>query len=186
MLKAVNRQIDDAVADVGCSDDPAVRDKTLDVKSDVRFTDADIFSVYISASYFCGLYPENDDNRSLTFDLRTGKAVAFEALFQDYEKDKTRILKTIFSKQVAEAERAKAQGKEDGDSCEDSPSLFALDHLQDSTYFFNFTPRGLEVQPAWPHVIEACAERVTVPYEQLREFVAPGGLLERVLPKAAP
>lgn len=87
VLKSVNRQIDEAVAEVGCSDDPAVRDKTLEVVSEVRFAAKDIFSVYISASYFCGLYPENDDNRSLTFDLMTGKALVFEELFQNYEDD---------------------------------------------------------------------------------------------------
>ncbi|HSG38525.1 MAG TPA: hypothetical protein VLE27_02710, partial [Thermoanaerobaculia bacterium] len=97
--------------------------------------------------------------------------------------DKASLLKTIFPKQVEAGERAKAQGREDGDSCEDAPRLYGLDHLAESTYLYNFSPQGLEIQPDWPHAIEACAERVTVPYERLREFAAPGGLLERVLAK---
>lgn len=180
---AVNRQIDAAVADAGCSDDPAVQDKTLKAESDVRFTAKDIFSVYISLSYFCGAYPENDDNRSQTFDLRTGKAVTFERLFRDYEADKALILRAIFRQQIEAAERWQAAGRKDGDSCDDSPGLFALSQLEESTYLFNFSPRGLEVQPSWPHVTQACAQRVTVPYRHVKPFAAPGGLLERVLGK---
>ena len=33
------------------------------------------------------------------------------------------------------------------------------------------------MQPQWPHVFQACAERVTVPYQQLKEFAAPTGSL---------
>ena len=68
----------------------------------------------------------------------------------------------------------------DGASCDESPWLYALDDLADSHYSFNFSAEGLEVQPQWPHVIEACEKRVTVPYAKLRQFAAPGGLLERV------
>ncbi len=46
---------------------------------------------------------------------------------------------------------------------------------------FNFSRRGLKVQPAWPHVIEACAELVTVPYDDLKRFAAPEGVLARVI-----
>jgi hypothetical protein len=182
VAREVNRQIAENLADLGCSDDPAVPDKTLEVSSEVKLAADDIFSVYISARYFCGAFPENDDNRSLTFDLKTGKAVSFEELFRDYTKNRREILRTIFRKQVEKAERAAAAGKKDnGDTCKGSPQLYSMEALDEGTpnYFFNLTPRGLEVQPDWPHVIQACAVRVTVPYARLRQFAAPGGLLER-------
>jgi hypothetical protein len=150
----------------------------------VKLADRDIFSVYISGSYFCGTYPENDDKRSTTFDLMTGKPVAFEKLFKDYERDKRAILSTIFARQVAEAEKhpqPEHPDPNDDGSCDKSPWLYSLDALEEDQYTFNLTARGLEVQPDWPHVVEACEERVTVPYEKLKPYAAPGGLLERML-----
>lgn len=182
----VNRQIDNQLAEVGCSDEPWGEDKTLEVRSAVKLAAHDIFSVYMSASYFCGAYPENNDDRSLTFDLRTGKAVSFEELFRDYVKERRTILATIFRRQVEAAASRKEGTETDSGSCEDySSELYSLDHLAGdessrSNFFFNFTAGGLEVEPDWPHVVEACAERVTVPYAQLRAFAAPGGLLERM------
>jgi hypothetical protein len=180
ILKEVNRQIDEEMVEIGCAE-PGKIDKTLEVRSAVKLAAKDIFSIYISGSYFCGAYPENDDNRSMTFDLRTGKRVSFEELFQDYERDKKAILSTIFARQVQEAEKHPDPGVEPEDSsCEKSPWLYAIEQLESSDYTFNFTQRGLEVQPLWPHVIQACAVRVTVPYAQLKKFAALGGLLERM------
>lgn len=180
ILKEVNRQIDEEMVQIGCAE-PGEVDKTLEVQSSVKLAARDIFSIYISGSYFCGAYPENDDDRSMTFDLRTGKRVSFEELFRDYERDKRAILSTIFAREVAEAEKHPAPEKPDEEaSCDRMPWLYALDQLEESTYTFNFSERGLEVQPSWPHVIEACQKRITVPYSKLQKFAAPGGLLERM------
>lgn len=180
ILKEVNRQIDEEMVEIGCAE-PGQVDKTLEVRSAVKLAAKDIFSIYISGSYFCGAYPENDDDRSMTFDLRTGKRVSFEELFQDYERDKKAILSTIFAREVAEAEKHPEPEEPLQDpSCEGSPWLYALDHLEGSSYSFNFSERGLEVQPNWPHVIEACQKRITIPYPKLQKFAAPGGLLERM------
>jgi hypothetical protein len=177
ILRQVNRQIDESVADVGCGEDHDLEN----LSSDVRLAANDIFSVYLSASYFCGAHPENDDNHSLTFDLKTGKAVSFEKLFRDYRKNRRKILRTIFREQVEKAERAAAAGEQDTvGECEGSPQLYSMEELEGTyAYLFNFTPRGLEVEPEWPHAIQACAVRVTVPYARLRQLAAPGSLLER-------
>ena len=135
-----------------------------------------------SASYYCGAaYPTNDVNMSLTFDLRTGEKVGFEQLFKDYEADKREILRTIFAKQVEMATKLAAAGKQGSDNCEEDAELFSLERLEESSYSYNFTRAGLAVQPGWQRVIEACAERVIVPYAELRKFAAPGGILFRVM-----
>jgi hypothetical protein len=56
-----------------------------------------------------------------------------------------------------------------------------MDRFESFSIAFNFSKAGLSVQPDWPHVMEACAERVTVPYAKLSRFAAPDGLLARVL-----
>ncbi|HEX8920076.1 MAG TPA: hypothetical protein VF766_01280 [Pyrinomonadaceae bacterium] len=178
VLGAVNRQIDVLTRDFGCQD--RGRNNYFNLKSRVEYAAKDVFSIYASAEYFCGgAYPTNDSNNSLTFDMKTGKQVKFEELFKDYEADKREILGTIFASQIATATRRAASRKPDAeDDCED---LFQLDRLESSTYAFNFSRNGLSVQPEWPHVIEACAERVTVPYAKLMKFAAPNGVLARVL-----
>ena len=186
IVSAVNREIDQLTATMGCEEQS--KDNTYEVRSEVTYAAKDIFSIYASASYDCGgPYPTNDNNMSLTFDLKTGKVVAFQDLFKDYEIDKKQILKTIFSKQVAQTGKlATRQGKAkkpggEEESCENDPSLFGLENLSQSEFAFNFARQGLQVQPQWPHVIEACAIRVTVPFNTLKAFASPTGILARAL-----
>lgn len=180
VMREVNRQIDERTRDFGCEKGSG-RGSYFRVRSRVAYADKDIFSIYASAQYYCGgAYPTNDANMSQTYDLRTGKLVKFEELFKNYEADRREILKTIFAAKVAAADRLKASGKLKEDSCE---ALFLLDNLESSTYNFNFSGNGLQVQPEWPHVIEACAEIVTVPYNKLHRFAAPDGILTRISEK---
>lgn len=177
VMREVNRQIDAATRDFGC-DRGSGKDAYFTVRSKVAYADKDIFSIYASAQYYCGgPYPTNDSNSSLTYDLRTGKQVKFEELFRSYEADKREILKIIFAAQIAEAAKLAASGKAKEDSCN---TQFTMDILEGSEYAFNFSKAGLQVQPSWPHVVEACAEIVTVPYSKLEKFAAPDGLLARV------
>jgi hypothetical protein len=178
VLREVNRQIDELTAQFGC--DERGRNSYYKVRSRVEYAEKDIFSIYATAEYYCNTaYPTNDANQSLTFDLRTGKQVAFEELFKNYEADKREILKTIFAAQVSRSERLAASGRPREETCEGDPELFSLDRLEGTTFSFNFSKAGLSVQPDWPHVIEACAERVTVPYAKLARFAAPDGPLAR-------
>ncbi|PYT61698.1 MAG: hypothetical protein DMG35_08880 [Acidobacteria bacterium] len=183
-MNRVNAQIDEVSREFGCSE-PRGKDDSYKVSSRVEYAARDIFSIYASASYYCGgPYPTNDENLSLTFDLGTGKRVEFAELFQNYEANKDPILKIIFAKQLARTARLLAAGKksDENSNCEEDPDLFTLKGLRDSTFAYNFSEKGLVVQPQWPHVVEACAERVTVPYQQLKKFAAPKGILARVIP----
>ena len=178
-MNLVNAQIDEVTKEFGCPE-PHRKDDSYEVFSRVEYADQDIFSIYASANYYCGgPYPTNDANMSLTFDLRTGKKVEFAGLFKNYEVNKDAILRIIFASQLARTERLLAAGKKSDENCEDDPELFTLEVLRNSDYAYNFSEDGLVVQPRWPHVVQACAERVAVPYQQLEEFAAPNGILAR-------
>lgn len=177
VMREVNRQIDAQTRDFGCGREGG-KDAYYNVRSRVAYANRDIFSIYASAGYWCGgPYPTNDENISQTFDLRTGKLVKFEELFKNYEADRREILKAIFAKEIAELERLKASGKLKEDDCE---SLFTPERLEESSFSYNISSAGLQVEPSWPHVIEACADVVTVPYSKLERFAAPDGLLTRM------
>lgn len=178
VMNAVNRRIDELTAEFGCQGEGG-RSASFKVRSRVEYTDRDIFSIYASEDYYCGTaYPTNDNNVSLTFDMKTGKLVSFEELFRNYDADRQEIVKTIFAGLLARGERAARAGKTNDGDCD---ALYTLDTLESATYVFNFSKAGLSVQADWPHVMEACAERVTVPYAKLSKFAAPDGLLARVL-----
>lgn len=182
-MNQVNAQIDELSKEFGCPA-PRGKDDWYKVFSRVEYGANDIFSIYASANYYCGgPYPTNDANLSLTFDLRTGKQIQFAELFSRYDANKNQILKTIFAKQFARTEKLLAAGKksDENSNCEENSDLFTLENLRDSEYAYNFSAKGLVVQPRWPHVVEPCAERVTVPYQQLKEFAAPNGILARIL-----
>jgi hypothetical protein len=179
VMREVNRQIDQQTATFNCEGQGG-RGNYFRVKSRVTYAQGDIFSIYASAEYYCNTaYPTNDANLSQTFDLRTGKLVQFEELFRNYEADREAIIKTIFAADIARSERLAQSGKPKEESCEGDPDMYSLEHLTGSTYSFNFTRTGLQVQPQWAHVIEACAKMVTVPYSKLSRFAAPNGLLAR-------
>ena len=178
VMNAVNRRIDELTGEFGCQGEGG-RNAYYKVRSRVEYTDRDIFSIYASSEYYCGgAYPTNDNNISLTFDMKTGKVVNFEDLFRNYDADRQEIVKTIFADLLARGARAARSGKSSEGDCEE---VYQPDRLESSTFAFNFSKAGLSVQPDWPHVMEACAERVTVPYAKLAKFAAPDGLLARVL-----
>jgi hypothetical protein len=180
VLRQVNEQIDEQTKGFKCESD--CKSGSFQVRSKVTYADKDIFSIYASASYFCcSAYPTNDANISQTYDLQSGKAVSFEELFKNYEEDKSEIIGIAFQKQIEHSNKLIASGKTSGTSCDDDPTLYAIDHLMDSQFSYNFSKDGLQIQPDWPHVIEACSTIVTVPYARLSKFAAPGGILQRVI-----
>ena len=182
---AVNASIDEDTKDLRCdSESPEeFAKREFDVKIAVDYDQRNIFSVYATMGYYCGgPYPTNDEPFSMTYDLNTGKKIAFEELFKAYQENQEAILRIIFESQIKRAEGYDKE-KDDG-SCEHT-DVFAIENLvgdsDSKVYDFTFTPKGLHVQPVWAHVSEACAERVSVPYEKLKEFAAPGSILDRVI-----
>jgi hypothetical protein len=175
VLRKVNAQIEALAKGFACGEPSS---EVFGVTAQVHYAGSDIFSVYIATSWFCGAaYPTNDHNASVTFDLKNGEIVDFDALFADYQRDRAAILASIFAGRVERAGRVKA-GVVAPDDCD---GAFETWYPQTSTYGMSFSTSGLEVQPELPHVIEACAEIVTVPYESLRPFAASQGLLPRIL-----
>jgi hypothetical protein len=175
VLKKVNAAIESLASSFTCGEPSH---ETFGVSAEVHYADADIFSIYVSTSWFCGgAYPTNDLNASVTFDLRNGEIVDFSALFADYERDRSAVLATVFAGQVERARRVKA-GSVPPVECDEA---FEMWYPETSTYGMSFSTSGLEVQPELAHVFAACAEIVTVPWEKLRPFAAPGSLLTRVL-----
>ena len=86
---------------------------------------------------------------SLTFDLRTGNKVQFVELFKSYDANKDQILMLIFARQLARTEKLVAAGKksDENSNCEENSDLFTLETLRDSEYAYNFSEKGLVVQP---------------------------------------
>lgn len=180
----VNRQLDSLADSLFCEDQGASTSLPEYFESVAKVTYAadDILSVSVHASYYCGgPYPTNDSNLSVTYDLRTGSPVPFEGLFADYQRNAAEIVRALYPEKVARAENWAATGQEEsGESCDDAPSLFSIDSLLESGFSYVLAPDGLVVQPNFPHAAEACAETATVPYERLRRFAAPQGILTRV------
>jgi hypothetical protein len=186
-MNRVNTQIDELSKQFACLD-PRGKDDFYKVSSRVEYAARDIFSIYATASYYCGgPYPTNDENISASFDLRTGKKVKFHELFENYAANKSQILRIAFAKQLARTDRLLAadrkRDEQDAD-CDEDATLFTLQNLGRSAFAYNLSEKGLVVQPQWPHVVEACAERVTVPYQQLERFAAPNSILARAMLKS--
>jgi hypothetical protein len=203
--ETVNRQLDSLAGSLLCDtdpeDSPEIEDSpgspgSFESIAKVTYAASDVLSVSVHSSYYCGgPYPTNDDNRSVTFDLKTGLIVPFEELFSDYERDAESIIRTLYPKHVARAEYLAATGHDEpGESCDDDAFSFSIPNLLESGFSYALSSEGLIVQPDFPHVSEACAEEIIVQFDQVRRFAAPNGVLARVsdakrsapIPSAAP
>ena len=189
-MESVNRQLDAVAATFNCGPDAPreadgalmdFRNLSYAVHLRVSYDHSSVLSITGTTDSSCGgPYPNADAPFSVTFDMETGEAVAFEDLFRDYATNSAQILETIYQEPLREA--AKHRDEPDDGSCK---AAFTPDLLYgESAYHghhFAFTNSGLAVQPDWPHVIAACATRVTLPYERLEPFARPGGILDRVI-----
>jgi hypothetical protein len=177
----VNRQLDSISADLRCMEkvDPFGHATEHWSVTRVAYAADSILSVFIRFGGFCGgAHPINGQNASVTFDLRTGKPVPLEALFADWERDRAAIVRVLFAKQVAGAERLRAEGREVGEDDEDyCLQFYSIRELVDGYFAYTLSDSGLVVERRMPHVNTACTEGAVVPYDRLLPFVAPGGLL---------
>jgi hypothetical protein len=187
VLKSVNDQISAAFQGHRC--DPTDAPDDYGVSWKVGFASADLFSVEVSEDWFCGAAYPSSESRSFTFDLRTGKEVAFADLFQDFEKSRVAILGTLFAGGVAypdeECKEAVASWPRSDAELGAKPANGLL--FASGSFRFHLTPKALHVYEVdLPHVIAACAARAVVPYEKLRGFVAPGSPIALILDAAKP
>jgi hypothetical protein len=180
--ETVNRQLESLADSLSCDthEFPGNPDY-FESTAKVTYISNEVLSVSVHASYYCGgPYPTNDANRSVTFDLQTGLSVSFAELFANYEQDAEAIVRTLYPERIARAEHLAASGHDEpGETCDDA-FVFSLPNLLESGFSYALSREGLIVQPNFPHVSEACAEEIIVPYERVRRFAAPYGILARV------
>jgi hypothetical protein len=183
--RAVNARLDTISVDLRCAEpvDPWGGRTEHQSQARVAYAADSVLSVFIRFSGFCGgAHPINGVNESVTFDLRTGRAVPFRALFANYERDSLAIARVLFPEKVAAAER---MTKEEREALTDGDEAFCIQFYTalelSRTYFsYWFTDAGFVVEPQLAHAITPCIDEATVPYERLRPFAAPGGLLTHV------
>lgn len=178
VMATVNQALTDAFGQTSCGEDGAGRDFEWNVVTTVDYAQQDIFSVNASGNYFCGgAYPTNNYTQTLTFDMKTGETITFPQLFESYETDQAQILETIYAAQIELAKMSEGVAEEGSCSL-----VNTLDTLMNYTHDFRLATatKAVIVQPQYPHVIEACAEPVTVPVEQLLPFAPQNSLLYRL------
>ncbi|HST58075.1 MAG TPA: hypothetical protein VLK84_05300 [Longimicrobium sp.] len=183
--RAVNRQLDSISASLRCLTRMDGFGRKTEHWSDVRTTYAadDVLSVFIHFGGFCGgAHPINGENVSATFDLRTGKPVAFRDLFADYERDASAIVRAMFPAQTAAADQMTEAELQQLENDEERfcVQFYATEDLAREYFAYAFTHAGLVTEPSLGHAIRACQEVAPVPYARLAPFAAPGGILARV------
>ena len=170
--RLVNARLDSLSASLRC-EDADTADTSFDTRASTAYAGDDVLSVSVHASYTCGgAYPTNDANLSVTYDLTTGRAVPFEALWRDYGADRDALI-GLFSASLQ-------TGPFDTDGADDCRDVLTPESLAENGFAYTLTRDGLSVQPQFPHVIEACATEVVVPFASVRAFAADGGVLARV------
>jgi hypothetical protein len=183
--RAVNRQLDSISAELRCAEVINEFGEKNEHWSMTRTTYAadDVLSVFIRFGGFCGgAHPILGENVSQTFDLRTGKPVQFRDLFADYARDRHEIVRALFPAQTTAADRLspariEQAGDEDEDFC---LRFYTTDSLAETWFAYTFADSGVVVEPSLGHVVRACHDEAVVPYERLRPFAAPDGILARV------
>ncbi|QNT69811.1 hypothetical protein HQ394_11415 [Defluviicoccus vanus] len=178
ILRSVNSSIDRITADFGCEGRRG-QDQYFQVDAAVTYAADDVFSILGEGGYYCGGAHPEDIWPTATFDLKSGRQLAFPDLFRDYAPPTvTAILAAIIAARTAQQAVPDTASGDNAASCEE---LFALDNLRDTDFAFALSRDGLYLIPAsWPHVVAACAEPTIVPYPRLKPFAAPGGVLARV------
>jgi hypothetical protein len=162
----VNGTLESLAAELMCEDAPP--DSTFDSTATVTYAAGDVFSVRVVYSAYCGgAYPTNYANASVTFDLRTGQTVAFEQLFEDHKRDFADIARTFL----------KTLSPKDIEGCDD---VLTIDALAEYGFAYAVSAKGLRMETVFPHVIAACDREATVPFDELRAFAAPEGILKRM------
>ena len=162
VLKKVNTQIDESIKNLRCFNGEGSYSTT----TEVTFSKANIFSIKAISSWYCGgAYPTDDENLSMTFDLKTGNRIGFSSLFTDYGKNEDAIISAALHSLVY------------GHECSSELSVERLARLHLNMYI---TEEGVIVQPSLPHAIAACSRAVRASLHRAREYIPRGGVLRRI------
>lgn len=151
-----------------------------DVKTGIELFNRHLLTVSREGSIFCGgAHPDN--YRSInTYDLDSGVETSVEDLLVR-ELDLSSVKKLIGSSQLSGkdaihrlmAELYLQHAHPEGD-CRDVISRTEDTHEPAFDTIEYLSGHGLVVQPDLPHVVYACAESQTIPYEELRPLLRKG------------
>ncbi len=189
VMRRINDRIRSSFAGHRCPPDqpfPAWPDD-YGVDWEVTHASPALWSVSVTEGWFCGAAYPNDQDDSFTFDLETGEEISFEALFRDWEKDRAAILELLFADALRNA----------GEECQEAAAADPADtdlapgpRFFGGVFAYHLASTSLSVkEQGLMHAFRACAVLAEVPYEELRQYAAPGGAIERVLagtPAGAP
>lgn len=155
----------------------------------VGYASEDLFSVEVSEGWGCTAPYPSAEPVSFTYDLRTGKKVAFADLFKDYEKNRDAILGTLFAGGVVYPSEDCREMVATWTNPGEEPGAQPPNGLKfvSGKFHYHLTPTALHVYEVdLVHVVAGCAARAEVPYEKLRGLVAPGSPVARILDAGKP
>jgi hypothetical protein len=146
----------------------------FDASYNVLLAADDLISVELSVYYDGGGAHPNNYFLSLTYDLKTGKELAFEDLFQpgaDYNTAIANYLVPDIDKRAAALEQ-RYQTQPQPTAKREEP-IISADQLTEVSGW-GLTPKGLVVYFDFPHVIAAFDKNV-VPYTVVKQYLKPNG-----------
>ncbi len=143
----------------------------LETNYNVLLASDDLVSVEITEyTDYGGAHP-NDSFDALTYDLRTGRPVAFAALFKPGAQYEAVLKRAALANLRAQERKIDA---ENGATNGNDDSFFLGDELPAERRAWGLTPRGLILYFDLPHVISVF-DKVFIPWHELRDVLNPKG-----------
>jgi hypothetical protein len=152
----------------------------FELKTTVELFNRHLLSVTRQGMIFCGGAHPDSVTYINTYDLDSGSETSVEELLAR-EMDQQAVRKLIGNRElgskdlvhrlIAELYLRRAQPDK---SCHDVISRNEESHEPAFDTLQYLSSRGLVAQPSLPHVAQACAEPVTIPYEELRTLLRKG------------
>lgn len=141
----------------------------LDTDYRVLFADDDLISVELNGYIDYGGAHPNDYHHAVTYDLRTGRALALAALFKPGARYEDVLRRASTASWAAQQKRLAA---ENGTPADDEPIV--VGESAERWTAWGLTPRGLVLYYDLPHVI-AVFDKVFIPWRELQDVLDPKG-----------
>jgi hypothetical protein len=146
---------------------------TYSVEITVRYLSARYFSIDVTAAYDCGGPYPNTEQRPVTFDLASGRVLAWNTLFKpgfwpsDAAAGRSSVLTWLYRARYADEKGdADCRAAIAGNDPFESAPIARLD-----------AKRGLLVWPDLPHAIQACADALSLSPDDLAPYLKDARLL---------
>ncbi|MBC7981802.1 hypothetical protein H7X65_01875 [Candidatus Parcubacteria bacterium] len=164
-----------------CDIDTPTDKSYWDVKISIDYAKNDIFSVNSSGDFYCGgAYPTNNYSNTLTFDMKTGEQVSFENMFDNYQKNKVKIINSMYEKVISETKDYISKNPTDNGNCGSVNTYDMLASEYGQSFRLTDKPGVISIRPDYPHVIEACIPEVEVAVQKLLPYVSLNSILNRI------